>query len=52
MTKKEIKKAKERIFAEYPQAVYMMTDCTNGETILRDEKMQDIATINLFDYIK
>ena len=52
MTKKEIKKAKDRIFAEYSKEVYMITDYTNGETRKREEKMQDIATINLFDYIK
>jgi hypothetical protein len=52
MTKREIKTAKENVFKQYPQAFYLMTDCTNGETMILDDKMQKIASINLFDYIK
>lgn len=52
MTKKEIKTAKEIIFEQFPQAFYLMTDYTNGNTIILNDKMQKIAQVNLFDYIK
>lgn len=52
MTKKEIKTAKENIFKQYPQAFYLMTDYTNGDTMILDDKMQKITQVNLFDYIK
>lgn len=52
MTKQEIKKAKEKIFSEYSQAVYLRTNFFSGETDILNEKMETIATTNIFDYIK
>ena len=52
MTKQEIKKAKEKIFSEYSQAVYLRTNFFSGETDILNEKMETIAITNIFDYIK